>query len=170
MSVSECGVHLLRLFKADNLLFKMKPKNLFYSLGLVQALSSIREQSSLVTVEPVMFLYEMSIAVHASIDQSIVMDKICVVGSFWFGNGWPTETKAGSLTRPNERFFSPPGTTYPEDVCETLDNGENEEVQKYVQVSANKFKAVHASIVGVLNVVFLLFGGAWSDRYGNARS
>ena len=40
-----------------------------------------------ITVEPLMFLHEMSNAMHASLDSQLTMAKVCEVGSDWFSNG-----------------------------------------------------------------------------------
>ncbi len=41
----------------------------------------------LITIEPLMFLHQLSFDLHATIDQSLLMDKVCLTGSQWIGNG-----------------------------------------------------------------------------------
>ena len=97
-----------------------------------------------ISVEPVVFLYCLGMTVATFITQNIYYDKICKVGSVWFGNG----------------------TTFPEELCNQLDNGNFTEEQKYVQEIYNQMIMVVRFGNAFVPAVFILFLGPWSDVGG----
>ena len=64
-----------------------------------------------ISVEPIMFLYFFGYTMQTVFVQALYYEKICKVGSFWFNNG----------------------STFDDEICDHLDNGNNSEVQIYVQ-------------------------------------
>ena len=97
-----------------------------------------------VTIEPFIFIWAFGHTLVATPTSSLYFDKVCKVGSVWFGNG----------------------STYPDEVCDHLDNGTFGEVQNYVQETVADIHLVVSLCQGIPPIIFVLFIGPWSDKFG----
>ncbi len=119
------------------------------------------------SAEPIMFLHAVSAFLVSTVYSSLRLDKVCRVGSDWFGNG---EVSTSRFCLPLfSSFFALPftGTSYSEDLCDEIDNGDHDDEQDYVQKTANNLSAAETYAMQVPAFVFIIMAGAWSDKYGN---
>ena len=59
-----------------------------------------------------------------------------------------------------------PGTTYPDWLCDELDNGDHEEEQAHVQQQANNISVAETYLNRVPSLFVIAMLGAWSDKHG----
>ena len=97
-----------------------------------------------ITVEPILFFLLLGIAVQAVLNSNLYYEKICKVGSGWFNNG----------------------TTFSDEICDQLDNGNHSIYQTFVQKTFAKIHFVLNCIQGIAPIFFVLFLGPWSDNAG----
>lgn len=97
-----------------------------------------------VSVEPIVFLWSIGSSLTMVVTPTLYFDKICKVGSNWFGNG----------------------TTFSDYVCDHLDNGNYTEEQEYVQKVYSQVHLVTSYVGALVPVLFIVFLGPWSDRAG----
>ena len=97
-----------------------------------------------ITVEPILFFLFFGIAVQAVLNSNLYYEKICKVGSAWFNNG----------------------TTFSDEICDQLDNGNNSAYQTYVQKTYAKVHFFLNYAQGIPPIFFVLFLGPWSDHAG----
>jgi len=64
-----------------------------------------------ITIEPVVFFYALGFSITIIVSPQLYLEKICTVGSVWFGNG----------------------STYSQETCDNIDNGDHNSTQDYVQ-------------------------------------
>jgi len=98
-----------------------------------------------ISVEPLLFLYGLGFSISQSISPVLYMDKICLVGSPLFGNA---------------------SQTWDKEICDHMDTGQYPHVQTYVQTTYQKMTYAVLFIKGVPPIIFTLFIGPWSDRFG----
>jgi len=97
-----------------------------------------------ITVEPVVFFYSLGFSITMLPSANLYFDKTCKVGSVIFGNG----------------------STYHDDICDNLDNGDFDDVQEYVQKTVATIQLVTLFVKGIPPIIFALFIGPWSDKFG----
>ena len=124
-----------------------------------------------VTVEPLLLLYALGFSSGQNIAQDFYQSKICEVGSEVFGNG----------------------STWSHEVCDDLNSGNYNETQQYVldvrfeAVLFNICRCLHLKrpissfqtyqsiysvtlyLKGIPPIIFTLFIGPWSDRFGRKK-
>jgi len=98
----------------------------------------------LLTIEPVVFLYGLGISISFVVSPALYMEKICTVGSVWFGNG----------------------SSYDKETCKIFDDGNHTELQDYVQKTYASIQLVTMFVKGIPPIIFALFIGPWSDKFG----
>ena len=109
-----------------------------------KGLSFMRKGLNTITVEPLLFLYALGFAPVNVYQQPLYFDKICNVGAPLFTNG----------------------THFNQTVCDGLDSGKFSEEQEFVQKTYTTMNLVTLFLKGVPAVIFALFIGPWSDRFG----
>ncbi len=58
------------------------------------------------------------------------------------------------------------GTSYSDEICDELDNGDHEDEQNHVQEQANYLTMAETYLMYVPAVLYLILAMAWSDRHG----
>lgn len=97
-----------------------------------------------VTLEPAIFIWTLGWSIQSVIISQLQYEKVCKLGSDWFGNG----------------------TSFDDDVCDALDNGEHDEEQEMVQKAVANLHLTMSLVQAVPVIFFSMFMGAWSDRFG----
>lgn len=119
---------------------QLSSKNHSFTNLLKTALKTLKKLS----VEPFILIWGFGHTLVATPTSSLYFDKVCKVGSVWFGNG----------------------STYPDEVCDHIDNGTFDEVQDYVQETVADMHLVVSLCEGIPPIIFVLFIGPWSDNFG----
>ena len=97
-----------------------------------------------ITVEPIIFMHGLTLAFAIVITPTLYYEKICKVGSYWFGNG----------------------TTFSDEICDHLDNGNHTEEQEYVQRVYSELILVSRYCQAIVPLLIILMVGPWSDKAG----
>lgn len=96
------------------------------------------------TIEPFIFLWAFGVMLTVTPSYSLYFDKVCKVGSTWFGDG----------------------SHWSDDICDHVDNGTFGEIQNYVQGVVADMHLVVSVCQSIPPVIFILFIGPWSDNFG----
>lgn len=116
----------------------------FGESSVVKCKRSLKKISLAITVEPVVVFWWFGLAIQLVVTPQLYYEKVCKLGSSIFGNG----------------------SSYPEDVCDHLDNGNYDHIQDEVQKTVSRMNFVMMFVSSVPSIIFVLFVGPWSDRAG----
>lgn len=90
-----------------------------------------------ITVEPLIFLYTVSVGLNEVIRSNLIITKIC-------------QSKLN----------------YNDTICEDLNAEANEHIQDIVQENVTEYETIYSSVAFVPRILYGLLAGTWSDRNG----
>lgn len=99
----------------------------------------------LITIEPVVFFYAVGYSITMVVSPGLYLEKICTPGSVIFGNG----SSDLNLT-----------------TCKKFDDGNHTDLQDYIQKTNAEIQLVTMFVKGIPPIIFALFVGPWSDKFG----